>query len=170
MNKLRPYLVPLVVTMVAIAVWCSAGVYAFLTAHQNKVNALEVGDNNISIVEDFPVDEIAPDKTIVKQVAVRNDGSMDCYVRVAVEFSTSFASDSIVLDIDTVNWEHDEADGYYYYLYPIAEGETTAPLFTELEADNALDTNIGNFDIIVYAESVQANGHTSYSSAWDAFS
>ena len=52
------------------------------------------------------------------------------------------------------DWSRRQKDGYYYYHRALAAGETTEPLFTTLSAKKDLK----DFRIIVYSESVQAQG------------
>ena len=71
---------------------------------------------------------------------------------------------------DRINWILKE-DGYYYYRYPLKEGQSTTPLFTGFYIDfSRMDKTyldqISEFRIQVYEESVQAAGFSDYLSAW----
>ena len=67
-------------------------------------------------------------------------------------------------------------DGYFYYNVPVAPGESTPTLFTDIKTTFARSEDIQQHEIIVYAESVQVenyNGDTpigfNYSTAWNEF-
>ena len=47
-----------------------------------------------------------------------------------------------------------ELGGYYYYTKPLKAGEETPPLFTYVKTDNT-NHDVQQYDVIVYAESVQ---------------
>lgn len=62
--------------------------------------------------------------------------------------------------------------GYYYYTLPVQSGETTDPLFTYVKTVNATADEIRQYDISVYAESVQlsdmqGNAYQDYAHAWE---
>jgi len=70
-------------------------------------------------------------------VTAENTGDHPMYLRLSVskyvQDSTLPAGDCLNLDIDSVNWQY--KDGYYYYLKALAPGETSTPLFTQVEID-----------------------------------
>lgn len=61
--------------------------------------------------------------------------------------------------------------GYYYYLSPVPAGQSTLPLFTYVKTENPTDQDIQQYDIVVYAESIQLTDKTgeayeTYRQAW----
>ncbi len=70
--------------------------------------------------------------------------------------------------------------GYYYYTEPLAVGEETPPLFTDVKTDYSKNSNqkVEQYDVIVYTETVQTvtrdgNSDTSaadrYKTVWQEF-
>ncbi len=64
--------------------------------------------------------------------------------------------------------------GYYYYTEPLAPNEITTPLFTFIRTKYNDANSIKQYDVIVYAESVQttdADGkaYSDYKTAWNDF-
>ena len=87
-------------------------------------------------------------------MTVRNRGSVPCYVRVFAEAVDPGKSDALEIDWNRTEWTDKQKDGYYYYKEPLPVGAVTAPLFTTLHAAAELE----NFRMIVYSESIQAEG------------
>lgn len=113
---------------------------------------------------------------------VKEDGAVDCYVRMYCEYADSTAEDITDIDFNTTDWTAKQDDGYYYYKKKLSPGESTKPLFTKVtvkseEGDGHsvadIISNVYDFDLICYAESVQAYDakgdtyYTDYSSAWE---
>jgi len=78
-----------------------------------------------------------PGSCYSRVVTAENTGDHPMYLRLSVskyvQDSTLPAGDCLNLDIDSVNWQY--KDGYYYYLKALAPGETSTPLFTQVEID-----------------------------------
>lgn len=146
---------------------------AYFADRDSAVNKISVGKNDISIIESFnPPDSMSPGDTFVKEPVIRVSGT-DCYVRVFCEFSDSNV-DYAQLDFNTTDWTEKQPDGYYYYKHKLSDGQETKPLFTKVTIDDTItDSEIDNFDIIVYSESAQAydtyshKEFTDYKSAWE---
>ena len=92
------------------------------------------------------------------------------YARLSLGYSNHDIGKAVVLkNLDRINWIKE--DGYYYYRYPLKEGQSTTPLFTGFYIDfSRMDktylNQIAEFRIQVYEESVQAEGFSDYLSAW----
>jgi len=61
--------------------------------------------------------------------------------------------------------------GYYYYKKPLAVGESTPSLFTYIKTVNSTEDDIDQYEILVYAESMQltdidGNRYANYEEAW----
>lgn len=197
------------------------GTAAYFLSHENVDNTITVGNNEISIIEDFD----APTKlttglnTYKKNVSVENTGTTNAFVRVYVNFSDSdiaeksfiatstpekvSTSDSNTFseiseklvnagfstysdfynEADSINnWKYISIDtdstlgGYFYYEGPIAPGEETAELIDTIATYFEAQDDIKNYDVIVYAESIQTidkdgalDYGADYKSAWTAF-
>lgn len=155
--------------------------YAYLTSSQTVMNEFTVGENSIEVVEEYdPPEKLRQGLTIDKKVTVKNTGSLPCYVRVRVEFSDSDAEAFCVVDYHTApgdKWVR-EADGFYYYtealdLYQAAEGTeqekgVTDALFDTVKIRDETEGTYTmiDFDIYVYAESVEQGAFTDYKAAW----
>ena len=156
---------------------------AFFTAYDTADNRVGIGYNESLIVEEFPSpDPIVPGQSnnYTKKVAVKNNDSVPCYVRVSVSFSSSHIGSATALtDLNTTDWifisEEDDPKlgGYYYYKEALAPDESTRSLFEGITispgADFSFSSSGDTFDVIVYEESVQCGAYTSYADAWNYF-
>lgn len=133
----------------------TTGIVAFFGSVSDRINNVTVGENVTKIEEIFdPPDKIEEGKDYIKKVTIRNQGSVPCYVRAFAETVDPAAAAGIQIDWNRTDWSRRQKDGYYYYHRALAAGETTEPLFTTLSAKKDLK----DFRIIVYSESVQAQG------------
>ena len=121
----------------------TGGICAYLISTANQANSFTVGENVTQSYE--------------KKVMVRNVRNVPCYVRVFAEFSDPEQADAMRLDFNTTDWTVKQTDGYYYYKKILPVGEATAPLFEEIYAEK----DSAKLELIVYSESVQAEGSTS---------
>ena len=141
---------------------------AYMSDQDKRVNSLTIGSNEIEIIEDYepPADPQRGD-SISKKVAVKNTGSISCYVRIFAQCSNGKTAEYLTFDLDTQNWTSKQNDGYYYYQYPLNPNDTTPPLFTAFMLSAEMPENLlKDFDIIIYAESVQSE---SFDDAIQAF-
>lgn len=134
----------------------------FLVSTDSALNRLSSGHNTAGIVESYaPPSSFAKGDEITKEVKVKNEGSVPCYVRVFAEVSNPEERDAIDIDYNTSDWIKN-SDGYYYYSRILNTGEESTPLFKTLTAESDAD----GFKIICYSETVQAYG---FGSAQEAF-
>lgn len=157
---------------VAFAVLLSvSGISAYLADGERIVNQTMVGGNRIEVVETFtPPDEVKPGTVIHKDVKVKNVGHSDCYTRVLIVFSDSEMEKHCRVDWNTKDFVYDSTDGYYYYPGVLEEGEFTPSLITTIRVNaSAPADEVMPFNVIVYAESYQANGFSDYREAWEHF-
>lgn len=151
--------------------------YSYLISQDSAVNTFIVGENTVEITEEYePPKKLSPGIEFKKAPSVKNTGNLPCFVRVRADFSDNRAEEFCEpLDIDTQNWEYDESSGYYLYKNVLNVGETTPPLFTtvKLKTEKSdgtayTENDMIDFDILVYAESVQQGECTpdEYSSVW----
>ena len=154
---------------VILSLICIGSIAAYMTSAAKIDNILTVGYNDIDIVEKFdPPPELRPGVEFTKTVSVSNTGPVDCYVRVLSLFSNSDMGDHCTIDYNEKDWAYNETDQYWYYKKPLPAGETTTPLFTKIKLDDDINANdIKDFDVMIYAESYQANGEfDNYQDAW----
>ena len=153
---------------------------AYYTTVGKATNVVTSGDIQLQINEktadgsDFPKEGVyvIPGDIVSKQVSVGNICSHPFYLRVKLvsgsDSSDLLPEDCLKLDIDTQNWTYD--GGYYYYNRVLQPGETTAPLFTQVEivGSKVGKENIGStLSITVNAYAVQSeNNPAEY--PWDA--
>ena len=126
----------------------------FLISSDSVTNRLSCGYNSAVITEKYEAPEtIAKGESCTKEVSVRNEGSVPCYVRVFAEVSNPKTRAVLDVDYNTSCWSK-KSDGYYYYSRILNAGEVSEPLFTTLTARET----INDFEMICYSETVQAYG------------
>ena len=136
----------------------------FLISTDSVTNRLSCGYKTAEIVENYvPLSSFAKGEEVTKEVKVRNEGSVPCYVRVFAEISRPEAREAIDVDFSTSDWSK-MSDGYYYYSRVLNAGEESSSLFTTLTAKE----NVSDFEMICYSESVQAYGFAGAKEAFEA--
>lgn len=177
----------------------AATTMAYFTYWKMFNNTFSVGENKIKITEEYipPKEMQEGDNIYKKKVQIENTGTVPCYVRVFTEFSDSTLRDTSFLspngsDYYPANqyknhlpeeWVYitDEENallgGYYYYTKPLNQKAVTVPLFKTVKTHFETANEIKDYEIIVYAESVQVldkngsafEGDTPYTAAWTEF-
>lgn len=149
----------------------SSGMYAYYTDQTKKDNQITIGQNDITIVEQFtPPDEIKPGVTFDKFPQVQNVKSVPCYVRMFADVGDSDVNEFLTINFESSKWTTKQDDGYYYYTEILEPGSTSEPLFTTVSiSENADESKFKDFDILIYAESVQSEGYETYEDAWAEF-
>lgn len=138
----------------------SAGIYAYLSAEDSRVNRLTFGQNVIETEEEFPTPDPRPGDSIEKKVRVKNTGDVPCFVRTRILFSNGEAEGVSTLEINTTDWTERQEDGYHYYKHILPVGKSSTDLLTAVKiADSAQLEELKDFQIIVYSESVQSEGY-----------
>lgn len=150
------------------AVTAVSGTSAYLTDHDEVVNVITMGKNEIVPPEDFPTPTPVPSNgSVVKKVQAKNTGNVDCYVRAYVICSEPVKE---ITGLDTTNWVKGN-DGYYYYKKVVPVGGTTSYLFTGLTVADGYEKD--QLEVTVYEESVQTTDGTkeysNYQDAWKRF-
>ena len=146
----------------------SGFVGAYFTDADTKTNRITMGSVETEIEENFEPQKPDAGDIIKKEVAVTNTGESKCYVRVKALFSDSDMAKVCTVDWNTTDWIYDSTDGYYYYKSALSSGTKTKNLCTAITIASTA-TNVKAFDFIVYAESYQAEGFSSYTEAWDYY-
>lgn len=166
---------------------CVGAMSAYLMDQSALRNTIAVGTNTIELIENYvPPEQIGTGETTFnKKVEVKNTGNVDCYVRVFCEFSDPVMEEIAEIAYEGDNWipagsfhekpptdwvykEEGPLSGYFYYTKTLTPEETAVPLLEQVKVtvpDGFSD--IRDFEIIVYAESVQAKGYEDYEGAWN---
>lgn len=175
--KKKIFAICLVVALAATAI--IGGTLAYFTDTEKADNVFTVGNVDITLTEpnwegsgkeDAP--EAYPGEALKKDPTVKNDGANPCFVRIKVEgWEVLGADNKITYRTDYTdgklgdNWEL-HTDGYFYYNKVLAVGETTDALFDQIVIPTTVTNGFdGNYDLVVSAEAVQAQGARSSFSA-----
>ncbi len=158
----------IIAVCVVFAVCTVGGVWAYLTSKTNSVsNTFDPAKVTCSIEETFK------DGT-KSNVAVRNTGDVDAYIR-AMVVATFQSNDGKVLatapveGVDyTVSWSNvgwnKGSDGFWYHLSPVAPDKLTSNLIdtaTVMSAPNGYSLNIQ-----IIATAIQSNPENAVIEAW----
>lgn len=143
---------------------------AYLTDQKEAVNEISPTENQIRIEESFdPPDELKPGITIPKSPRLFNESEIPVYVRMSVHFSDS-AAEAFCEPLSIKNGWSRHSDGYYYYVHPLASKERSEALFDAVKIKDSISSkDLIPFELLVYAESVQAEGFASAEEAWDYY-
>lgn len=202
MKKIKNFILyPVIVALVGAtlsAVLNTSGVLAYLTNSKNASNQLTRGHNEIQVVENFPDTNITVGtNTLTKDVTIKNTGPVPCYIRVFIDFadddirkaSQVSANGSSYVPFDTFKtsalpsgWTYvssagDKLNSYFYYTSPVAPGASTTSLIKSIRTTFADQYDLDDYDVIVYAESVQTldkngqpfTGSAAWRSAWEQY-
>lgn len=142
--------------------------YAWLIDQKEAENIVRFAGNDIHIQEEFdPPQDPNPGDVIAKRPCIINDSDTDVFVRVMVQFSDSDARKQCEPLVINSGWNR-EADGYYYYDEKLHAGESTTRIFDNIVIKESVKKEeLIPFDVLVYAESVQAYGFSSAQEAFD---
>lgn len=145
-------------------------VYSYFMTQETAENLFRMGSNRIELIEEFKQPEILePGAVITKKIQVKNTGLSECGVRVKAVFTTSDMEQLCDVDWNTEDWILKE-DHYYYYREIIKPQELTSPLFTEVVIkSDTIASQIQPFDVLVYAESYEAELGEDYETVWEEF-
>ncbi|MGN1458371.1 MAG: SipW-dependent-type signal peptide-containing protein [Acutalibacteraceae bacterium] len=187
--KRKTKIIATTVSAVCVVLVAVGVVFAYMTDSREKDNSFTVGYDSIEIVEDFSPPSQQQQTTIYKkQVQIKNNGNVPCYIRVYADFSDStvrsrsYFSDSDDISADTYyysanrdttdpnsyvnnlpkgwvfipdNYSDTALAGYYYYTKPVQPNDSTPTLFKYIKTVYTDENEIRQYDVTVYAESVQ---------------
>lgn len=174
--KNRKKLLIIGASLLAVAVLGTGITLAYLADEEVKDNDITVGKGDVSITESFPdVSEQSMQNENIKEVKVKNTGTVPCYVRVYAEFSDSLVADKASVrnrqgrDTNYYKWaefknklaestntisskwkyvnDNPSLGGYFYYTEPIAAGKETELLFTDVKTDYKDPNNANDSNI-----------------------
>lgn len=163
-----------------------SGSLAYFTAEDYAHNIITSNGIDIQIVEkmidekgelvDFPPEGVhvgMPGTSVSKIVTVKNVGGDTAWIRVKID-ETAVAQDGTALSnvvgddlimqytVDAENWIANR--GWYYYTKPVAPGESTTELFSQVHFAEWMGNEYedSTMNLIVYAQAVQTanNGDT----------
>lgn len=160
------------------------GTFAWFTARDTVTNSFntlgsdEDESGDINIVETFDEDgakKVLPGNTVKKEVAVKNVGDYDEFIR--VQLSPKFNDNpQNNLDIKLIelnltknsDWIKGE-DGWYYYIGKVAPGESTKDILDSVTLSKEAGNDYKNvsFDVVVVAEGIQAKNGAA-ADTWDS--
>lgn len=145
-------------------------VYGYFQDMASVDNFFQIGGNRVELVEEFQQPDIlASGSVITKRIQVKNMGISECYVRIRAEFTSNDMKELCNVDWNEEDWIKGD-DDFYYYRYILESQEVTNPLFSEVVIQEGVaETQIQPFDILVYAESYQAEEESDYESIWRDF-
>ena len=160
-------------------------VYAAMTATDRLENDFRIGQVETELVEENFIEptEITANQTVDKKVTIKNNGTINQFVRVMVlpEVRAAVAGDpsnkqvlplvqgtDLELEgLDTDKWK-DGGDGYYYYVKEAVQpGKSTDSLFDSIKLSNSLSSqyNGAEFSLSLKVETINCND-TAYRQAW----
>ena len=137
-------------------------VYAYLIDQKEAVNQVRMVENTTHIEEEFePPDEVKPGQVIKKKPCIANDSVFPVFIRAQVIFSNDRGEAQCQPLETTDSWKKRE-DGYYYYQKKVLSGQRTDVIFDKIVIKKTVKKEkLVSFDILVYEESVQAEGFSS---------
>lgn len=177
-KRWKTYRIVAAATVLALGLTGTAVTFASVKAVSNAVvNSFEAGEVKTSIEEEFE-GTVEKNKTVKKNLAVRNEGRSNAYIRARITVSPekdldvtllhgswvngSFTSEGTALavnaggfydpDGDGVGW-YAGTDGWFYYSAPVEPGTVTETLFDAVKIGEVS----GDFDITVYQEAVYSS-------------
>lgn len=153
----------LVISLALLVLILTAGVYtayAYLTAQDDVENTFDAAEVDVSVDEDFEPEPPGPGSVIKKAPRVHSHSDTDCYVRMRYVFTDSDA-EALCEPVEINRGWSKKADGCYYWNGSVGPGEETGTLFDRIQIKSGIGKDdIPPFDILVYAEAVQAGGMT----------
>lgn len=160
------------VAVLAVVVVGTGGTLAYLTSADLANNMFSVGNVDVEPVEEFdPPEELIPGVSFKKDVKIQNNGRCDCYVRVKAVFTDGDMEKLCTVDWNTTDFTYNSSDGYWYHKAIVPVDTMTNSLFTTVTvSSDASQTELKEFDIIIYAEAYQSDKFATYTEAWSNFS
>lgn len=152
--------------LIAIA---AVGTLAYFTDTDKADNTFTVGNVDITLTEPAWATEehedAYPGEALPKDPTVTNDGDNPCFVRIKVAGLDCLGADNMItyetgyvtgaLGQDWVLGD----DGYFYYTKVLAAEASTSALFDQIRIPTSVTNGFdGNYDVVVTAEAVQAQG------------
>jgi hypothetical protein len=155
----------IIVTALFITGGASATVAWLIHSPDALVNNFEIGKVNNQVTESFT-------GHVKSNVSVKNTGNIPTYMRAAV-LPNWCDEESIVakavmdcdyeIDYNTRDWFYNDADGFYYYKYPVEPGQYTTPLINRCTVKTKNDYQ---FRMDILSSSIQADPKRAVQETW----
>lgn len=154
------------VLLIAVALLLTSsvsGTLAYLSASSKSVeNTFTPSSTGTEIVEDFK-------DNVKKDVAIKNTGSIDVYIRAAVVITwektdgTVYAQKPVEGEDYQITWTKEgwsdlQSDGFYYYNSRVASQSSTGVLFTNCKPLKSAPAEGYTLHVEIIAQSIQADG------------
>ena len=167
----KTYKVIIIFCIIVLSILISTAIYAYYTYQKSIENTIVLAYNEIQVNEIYePPLKMQNGISYKKEPTVKNIGNIDCYVRVKSLLPDSRVESEITIDYNLNDYTYNDIDKYYYYNKILKPGETSKPLFTSVTIhSDAKDIVLDNFDIYIYAESVQTIENKNMIDVWNYF-
>ena len=167
----KTYKVIIIFCIIVLSIFISTAIYAYYTYQKSIENTIVLACNEIQVNEIYePPLKMQNGISNKKEPTVKNIGNIDCYVRVKSLLPDSRVESEITIDYNLNDYTYNDIDKYYYYNKILKPGETSKPLFTSVTIhSDAKDIVLDNFDIYIYAESVQTIENKNMIDVWNHF-
>ena len=167
----KTYKVIIIFCIIVLSIFISTAFYAYYTYQKSIENTIVLAYNEIQVNEIYePPLKMQKGISYKKEPTVKNIGNIDCYVRVKSLLPDSRVESEITIDYNLNDYTYNDIDKYYYYNKILKPGETSKPLFTSVTIhSDAKDIVLDNFDIYIYAESVQTIENKNMIDVWNYF-
>ena len=164
-RKLRVPVIVMVVSVLLAAALLSAGITAAYLMDVDKVdNPFLVGETVNDVVETFSPPSTLPPagEAVTKEVRILNSGNLTCLIRARLLFEDDVLT-MLTEPFETCEGWAEGDDGFYYYLFPVAPGESTEPLIREIRfradagepAEHVQAVGLSESGLIVYSEALE---------------
>ncbi|MEO1772661.1 TasA family protein [Candidatus Enterococcus ferrettii] len=184
-KKLRLIYVGFTIALVLLLIGGGYFVYAAMTAIDQKENDFQVGQVETELMEEnfIAPTEINKDESINKKVSIKNNGTINQFIRVMVlpevkanvsgdpnnkqVLSLVIGTDLILENLNTTDWRYGD-DGYYYYIKEaVKPNDPTSSLFESVRLSNSISDQYHNaeFSISLKVETINCLT-TAYRQAW----
>ncbi|MGL4106841.1 hypothetical protein [Clostridium sp. LP20] len=187
--KKKPVKVAMFLMMIlAIGLISIGKTVSFFTSQDQVKNQFKTGNINIEIVEKeedgstdwIDKDNVTLDSENYKKVSVENKGTVNSYIRVALEprwvdeGGTTFLGDTkditFILNEGSTKWTGLQEDNYYYYTETLGPAQVTEELLESvtISVEEKLKEKYKGKRLIVdvIAESIVSGQYASYIDAW----
>ena len=167
----KTYKVIIIFCIIVLIIFVSTAIYAYYIYQKSIENTIVLAYNEIQVNEIYePPLKLQKGISFKKEPTIKNIGNIDCYVRVKSLLSDSRVESEITIDYNLSDYTYNNLDKYYYYNKILKPGETSKPLFTSVTIhSDAEDIILDNFDIYIYAESVQTIENKNMIDVWNHF-
>ena len=138
----------LVAIIAVLLVAIIGGTFAYFQSTGSFVNIFQTGTYRLVTTEVFESpDNWKPGEEIEKTIVTKNEGTIPAAVRVSyteqwldgeTDITNSIEEGSVIINFDNTN-EWIEENGYYYYKYILAPGQTTSSFIKSVTLNEDLD-------------------------------